>query len=253
MAIKSINIGQIANDGTGDDIRTAFNKINDNFQFLQDNLGLDNTALNIGTNGEGLFKQKVDGVLQFKKIEAGFGITLDGSGDTVVVNSTSAGVLTISDGTTTDDVQIGANNLQILGGTNITTTVTDNTVTISSSASSIFDDPAPKLGSNLNLNSNDITGTGNIDIDGSVTANAFIGNLTGNVVGNLTGLTNGLDIRDIESELTSFDFGTMTGQYTRVIPYLLSLTPIDMGTFNTPSGTAIDGRPEGELDFPADI
>ena len=28
MAIQSINIGSIANDGTGDDLREAFNKVN---------------------------------------------------------------------------------------------------------------------------------------------------------------------------------------------------------------------------------
>ena len=31
MAIQSINIGSIANDGTGDDLREAFNKVNANF------------------------------------------------------------------------------------------------------------------------------------------------------------------------------------------------------------------------------
>ena len=253
MAIKSINIGAIANDGTGDNIRTAFEKINENFSFLEDNLGLDNTALNIGNNGQGLFKQKVEGVLQFKKIEAGNGITLDGSGDTVIVAASSTGALTISDGTATDQINIGQDTLEVVGGTNITTTVTDNTITISSNASSIFDDPNPRLGQDLDLNGNDITGTGNINISGSVTASSFIGNLTGNVTGNLVGLANGLDVRDIESELTSFDFGEITGEYTRVIPYLLSLSPIDMGTISVPSGTAIDGRPEGELDFPTDI
>ena len=37
MAIQVINIGSYANDGTGDDLRTAFDKINDNFsQLVQD-------------------------------------------------------------------------------------------------------------------------------------------------------------------------------------------------------------------------
>ena len=35
MAINNINIGAIANDGTGDPIRTAFNTVNDNFAFVQ--------------------------------------------------------------------------------------------------------------------------------------------------------------------------------------------------------------------------
>ena len=34
MSVKKINIGQLANDGTGDDIRTAFDKVNDKFEDL---------------------------------------------------------------------------------------------------------------------------------------------------------------------------------------------------------------------------
>jgi len=39
MAKQSINIGSAANDGTGDPLRTAFDKINDNFTEVYDNLG----------------------------------------------------------------------------------------------------------------------------------------------------------------------------------------------------------------------
>ena len=38
MAINTINIGAVANDGTGDPIRTAFDTVNDNFQFVQGGL-----------------------------------------------------------------------------------------------------------------------------------------------------------------------------------------------------------------------
>lgn len=34
MAIETINLGNYANDGTGDDLRTAFQKVNDNFVTL---------------------------------------------------------------------------------------------------------------------------------------------------------------------------------------------------------------------------
>ena len=44
----------------------------------------------------------------------------------------------------------------------------------------VVDDTTPQLGGNLDLNSNDITGTGNIDITGSVTVSGeFIGDLNG--------------------------------------------------------------------------
>jgi len=34
MTIQNINIGNIANDGTGDDLREAFRKVNENFDEL---------------------------------------------------------------------------------------------------------------------------------------------------------------------------------------------------------------------------
>tara|TARA_R100001460_G_scaffold44546_1_gene81345 strand:+ start:234 stop:659 length:426 start_codon:yes stop_codon:yes gene_type:complete len=40
----------------------------------------------------------------------------------------------------------------------------------------LVDDPSPQLGANLDLNSQDITGTGNINITGNITAS---GNITG--------------------------------------------------------------------------
>ena len=48
MAITTINVGNSPNDGSGDSIRAAFQKANDNFNYLQTQLG--NLAL-AGTNG----------------------------------------------------------------------------------------------------------------------------------------------------------------------------------------------------------
>ena len=62
MARQAINIGSSANDGTGDPLRTAFDKINDNFvelygsdndiKTLDANLDVNNFAITSGvTNG----------------------------------------------------------------------------------------------------------------------------------------------------------------------------------------------------------
>ena len=48
MAKLTVNIGQSANDRTGDNLRTAFNKINTNFTELYTALGLDDASLNLG-------------------------------------------------------------------------------------------------------------------------------------------------------------------------------------------------------------
>lgn len=47
----------------------------------------------------------------------------------------------------------------------------------------VVDDTTPQLGGNLDLNNKDITGTGNINITGNVTATEYFGTLSGTVTG----------------------------------------------------------------------
>ena len=65
--------------------------------------------------------------------------------------------------------------LNLVAGTNVTITTVAGTdsVTINSTASgltNLVDDTTPELGGNLSLNSKNVTGTGNINITGSLTA-----------------------------------------------------------------------------------
>ena len=85
MAIQTINIGNRVNDGLGDDLRTAFEKVNANFTEL--NAELTVTASNVGTTGAGIFKQKVDSNFEFKSIVAGNSISLDEGIDGIVINN----------------------------------------------------------------------------------------------------------------------------------------------------------------------
>lgn len=66
MAIQTINIGGYANDGTGDDLRTAFEKVNANFTALSTDAAV-NGAENVGT-GAGVYKGKNVATLQFKTL-----------------------------------------------------------------------------------------------------------------------------------------------------------------------------------------
>lgn len=79
MAIETINLGNYANDGTGDDLRTAFTKVNANFALLDSEAAINN-GQNLGS-GVGLFKEASGATLQFK------GLT---STDTSVVITPSA-------------------------------------------------------------------------------------------------------------------------------------------------------------------
>jgi hypothetical protein len=84
--ISTINIGNIVNDGLGDDLRTAFQKVNANFATLNNDLTI--TASNLGTVGEPVFKQKSGLNLEFKKLVAGNKITISSSPDSLLISST---------------------------------------------------------------------------------------------------------------------------------------------------------------------
>jgi hypothetical protein len=84
--IQTINIGNIVNDGLGDDLRTAFQKVNANFATLNNDLTI--TASNLGTVGEPVFKQKSGVNLEFKKLVAGNKITITSSPDSLLIAST---------------------------------------------------------------------------------------------------------------------------------------------------------------------
>ena len=114
MAIQTINIGNNVNDGLGDDLRTAFQKVNANFSDLQQ--GLTVTASNIGATGYGIFKEKVGTDLQFKKLVPGTKIQIDEFNNSLRISTT------INESFERIDTQSGVlraienNNITIRGG-----------------------------------------------------------------------------------------------------------------------------------------
>lgn len=119
MSIQTINIGNVVNDGLGDDLRTAFQKVNANFAEL--NASLTVTAANTGGTGYGVFKEKVGAELRFRKLIPDGFISIDGSNpDTLVIGSTQPVAFTSikTDGDTLDAAD--ETDITIEGGTNIT-------------------------------------------------------------------------------------------------------------------------------------
>ena len=86
MNITLIDIGNIANDGTGDDLRTAFQKVNENFVELETSVDASTVAANIG-GGVGIFKQKVENTLEFKSLETDDKLSVTTVGDKVVIST----------------------------------------------------------------------------------------------------------------------------------------------------------------------
>jgi hypothetical protein len=120
MAKKTIFIGNQSNDGTGDSIRDAFDKVNQNFGELY----------SINNAGAGLF---------FTNLDDAPGSLIPGA---LLVNSAA--------NTVTQKVLIASTGISIVS--------TSTGITISNTNSSLFTDPEPTLSANLNGNSFQATG-----------------------------------------------------------------------------------------------
>lgn len=129
MAIQPINIGNLVNDGLGDDLRTAFQKVNANFTDLSSSLRV--TASNAaGTVGHGIFAQKTDFDLQFKNLIAGNKIQLTSFLDSIRIDFTTADAFTQI---TTDTGVINGSaytQLSLIGSDNINVTATGSTIVV---------------------------------------------------------------------------------------------------------------------------
>ena len=132
MAIQTINVGNLVNDGLGDDLRTAFLKVNANFAELSTTSTT--TASNVGATGVGVFKQKAGADLQFKKLLSGDKIVVTDSADNVVISSTAPDAFVRI--TTNSGVASASSSpyVTMQGGTNIQVTnqlgPTGNVITI---------------------------------------------------------------------------------------------------------------------------
>lgn len=137
MTIQTINIGNVVNDGLGDDLRTAFQKVNANFTDLSAQLTI--TAVNVNATGVGVFKEKVGTELRFKKLVSGTKMLLTDTDTSVIVNNTAPDAFIRID--TDAGVMLASTHQQItLAGTaapGSTTSVKDIEVTAFGSTLSI--------------------------------------------------------------------------------------------------------------------
>ena len=117
MPIQTINIGNYANDGLGDDLRTAFEKVNANFNLL--NTTDTTAAANVGT-GSGVFAQKSGTTLQFKSLVGGSNITLSSNGTSITING-SGNLSSETSPSLGGNLNMNGNN--IIGGGNIEATI----------------------------------------------------------------------------------------------------------------------------------
>lgn len=219
MAISTIDIGNLPNDGTGDDLRVAFSKVNENFTEI--NSSINNLPIeveNLGGAGEGIFANKIDSTLQFKEILGGSNTVISSNNNSIIIDSAgglnSFFVLT-PDGSLTIDEQ---HDLRLEG---------DDVVKVRSNGTTVFvelddkgivaKDTNPNLANNLQANNNNIQNVGTIN------ANSFIGPLTG--------LVDGVDVGNVGYYFENFDFKEIFADVNNILDYLIISIDVDFGSF----------------------
>lgn len=235
MALKIINVGSFVNDGTGDDLRTAFTKVNENFDELELQQGQNNTISNVGT-GIGIYKEKIGVNLRLKSLKSGNGINIVASENEITISNTGNSVGTITANTGSLVTTSPSQNINILGNGFITTSVAGNTLTISGSGFGLINDPSPVMSGNLDLNTYTLGGVGNISVVGTINGTTINSN---NHTGNLNGTVYGIDVRSIYQDVYIIDFGKITVE--TAIQLLMLQTTVDMGSFFNPSTISIEG------------
>lgn len=227
MAITYINTGIIANDGTGDDLREAFTKINNNFEELDLRIVEETLIENTGTLGEGVYAGKTDGIHGFKRLVAGSNISLTATDTNITINGadaldelivvTDSGTVTVAKGQT----------MSIRGGEGINTEQDGQQVVINLDTTGIVSqDTAPELSGNLDANNFNITGVN------TVQATLFNGALEG--------LVYGYDVREFGPYLSGFDFGTIRNTYNNALEFILATVDLDFAAITPDTGDTVD-------------
>lgn len=223
--LQNINVGNIANDGSGDDLREAFIKVNNNLLYLE-NATLEPLVEgnNLGGLGEGIYASKDPNTLNFKELRGGNNVSLSSNNDSITINSEggiSNILIIVNDGhVTLDDSGDSVPQLDLFGGSLINTRpVMPNRIFIDLEDRGILaHDQEPALSSSLEANSK------NINNVGTITADLFQGPVEGTVYD--------VDIRNINEYFSNnWEFGAIVpGQITSFIEYLTLTTDLDLGS-----------------------
>lgn len=241
MAVQLINIGNFANDGTGDDLREAFFKVNQNFEDLDLRNDERTTASNIGGQVE-IFDQRVGYDLQFKTLQASPSgrITISSTPtDTIRFDAvggewrfvTNSGTYFIADGLADQIVHLKGQPYpaEVDPGRSdqVYVSYEDGEIRFRINPK-LKADNSPTLGGRLDANFNDVIN------GGQVTATQFNGPLQG--------LVYGVDVRNFSSSLNTldFDFGNYSIQVTNIWEWLTSGVDVDLGTIVSPDQRNLD-------------
>lgn len=209
MTITPIDVGLIANDGTGDDLREAFIKINDNFDEIDLRTSM-TTVSNVGLeSGTGLYKETVGSDLRFRKIAVNpaypnsLGIELSPDENTVYIWSPQNS-LSFTNGVVTQSSDI-SNPVYFTGteaaSTSITTRNNGENIEVVVD-SQLVRETTPRLNAQLDAQGNDLVNVSNI---------------------------NNNDVSLLDNVL-GFDFGTFSYVRSGIIDFIVNSVDVDLGT-----------------------
>jgi len=209
MTITPIDVGLIANDGTGDDLREAFIKINNNFDEIDLRTSM-TTVSNVGLeSGTGLYKETVGSDLRFRKLAVNpaypnsLGIELSPDENTVYIWSPQNS-LSFTNGVVTQSSDI-SNPVYFTGteaaSTSITTRNNGENIEVVVD-SQLVRETAPRLNAQLDAQGNDLVNVSNI---------------------------NNNDVSLLDNVL-GFDFGTFSNVRSGIIDFIVNSVDADLGT-----------------------
>lgn len=127
MTIQTINIGNAVNDGLGDDLRTAFQKVNANFGELANILTV---SINTVGSGSSIINNQDGNTLTFKSIVSGRFIQIDDFDNSLQVINTAPDAFTKIHTNAGEVVASTFREITIQGGADTDVVVSGSTITV---------------------------------------------------------------------------------------------------------------------------
>lgn len=231
MTIELVNIGNAANDGTGDDLREAFIKVNNNFEELD--IRANQVGANLGSAGAEVYKTADSNTLYFRRLVSGDNISLTTLDNTIVIDNTMPeSRFNIS---TNSGSVIGGDgiSLNLFGADAVRISADENTKTITVT-SSLENDSSPVLSANLNAANFNISNVGTITASN---VNASVVDAANLIPVQLNGVSYSSRLgRYIEG----FDFGNIADESYSILDWIIKQIGVDFGTFDVPASGTVD-------------
>jgi hypothetical protein len=239
MAIQNINVGNSANDGTGDDLREAFIKINQNFQEIE--LIAFQSAANLGSAGARVYANTVDNVLNFRRLVAGNSVTLQELDNTIVIDTISPTGNFIITGDAGSLIAGPGLNYNIFGASGIVVGINENNKTITINGA-LVNETTPVLGGNLNANNKQITNVNYIATQSIVTPSVVATKVTlTDIQSSETGSETVNYSDSIGRYIESFDFGEFSNITSNsILGWVINQVGVDFGSFVSPTAGTVD-------------